>query len=341
MIPDCMGSDPSPTSTPGLPVDELSALASLAEADRSRLAGDDAAVLPAPGGRVCISTDTAVVGVHLHPGMTPRAWGYRACACALSDLAAMASAPLGVVAAVAVPADGWALVPEISAGVEERAFEQGCHLVGGDLVRAAAAGSEAPWSITVTVVGTASGSARGAPVRRTGTRSGHAIYVTGGVGAGAAGLAAFVRGGPSEPLAAAYLRPPDRLAAGRVLAPWASAMMDLSDGLGGDLPRLLSASGCGAQVVLDSLPIDPCVAAELAALAADPVLCAAGAGDDYELLITADPAHESAMRGALARIPHHEGGPVPLTKIGTCADSELTWIHRGAVVAHVPGFAHR
>lgn len=316
-------------------MNEREAIAAVLAADASRANGDDAAIVHVPGAAACVTTDTCVDGVHLHHSMTAEQKGYRAAACALSDLAAMAAQPLAVVAAICVPPGGWPDVPAIAAGVEARAREAGAALVGGDLVSASESGP-APLSIAVTCIGSATANARGRPVLRSGAQPGDALYVTGTLGASRAGLLALERQ-PHDPAVDGYLRPPDRLAAARLLAPVVTAMMDLSDGIAADVPRLAAASGCGAVVELDRLPLDPALVRLLDDTGQDPLRMAAEGGDDYELLIAADPATERQLHERLQLLA---GPPLPLTRIGRCADVGISWLRQGRPVADLQGFFH-
>lgn len=314
--------------------DEPSAVALLLAGDTSGRNGDDAAVLRVPGGLCCVTTDTAIEGVHLLPAMSPREMGYRAAACALSDLAGMAATALAVVCAVSVPEGRWGDVPAIAAGVRERCAELGCDLVGGDLTAAAASGDAAPLSITITCVGTGPGVGRNGLLSRAGARAGDALYVTGQLGSSQAGLEQL-RTGIDTGLATSYLRPPLRQLAARALAAHASSMIDVSDGIASDVRRLADGSGCGFTVELSDLPIDPAVAAQLS-LHGDPAVIAATAGDDYELLLTASPDDEQALRAALQRADTE----LELTKIGAVADIGITYTQHGARVDGLCGYSH-
>lgn len=326
-----------------LPSDELEALARILPAT-DRRNGDDCAVLAVPAGQVCVSVDTAVVGVHLHTALTPAEWGYRAAACALSDLAAMGASPTAILVSVATPTGRWADAVAMVDGARTRAAESGAVVVGGDLVRAGL-DDAAPASISVTCLGTPP--ARGGVVRA-GARAGDIIAVTGSLGAAAAEFHSLTPLTPPTRLTrhergdvpakmGAYRRPPNRLAAGTALASFTTAMMDISDGLSLDLVRLAGASGCGFEVDLDLLPLSPDLEAFPIAQA-DPAVTAACWGDDYELLVTLDAAQFEHARAALSRLG---AGAVTLTKVGQCADTGTTWKRHGGPIQLEQGFSHR
>ena len=227
--------------------------------------GDDAAVLAPFVGQALISTDVAVLGVHLDESLFPlEDLGFKAVASAVSDLAAMGGRPRGAVIAVSSP-PGTDL-EELHRGVADAAAITSCPIVGGDLTRSK------DISIAVTVFGECPG---GNAVLRSGARAGEKILVSGPLGRSAAGLRRR-RSGASlrDELVVAHRRPWPRLAEG-VAARGAgvSAMMDLSDGLGLDLHRLADASQVG--FVLTRLPVADGATEEEAI----------SGGEDYELLI--------------------------------------------------------
>lgn len=240
--------------------------------------GDDAAVLRADG--LAVSADASVEGVHFR-----REWltfpeiGYRAAAAALSDLAAMAARPIGVLASLALPLRDFDAAPELMDGVREAAAAVGAALVGGDVTRS-------PTSLFLDVIALGEASA---PVLRSGARPGDELWVTGVLGAAAAAVLAWSRG--EEPPAAAreaFARPRPRVAAARWLAErgLAHAMLDLSDGLAGDATHLAAASG--VRVVLEPalVPVAP-AALVVAGNAEGALALALGGGEDYELCFAA------------------------------------------------------
>jgi len=228
--------------------------------------GDDAAVLAPFVGEALISTDVAVLGVHLDGSLFPlEDLGFKAVAAAVSDLAAMGGRPRGAVIAVCSP-PGTDL-EELHRGIADAAAMTDCPVLGGDLARSQDV------SVAVTVFGECPG--RGA-VLRSGAKPGDTILVTGPLGRSAAGLRRR-RGGAAldDELVVAHRRPWPRLAEG-IAARHAgvNAMMDLSDGLGLDLHRLCDASDVG--FVLSEVPVARSATREEAI----------SGGEDYELLIT-------------------------------------------------------
>jgi len=230
--------------------------------------GDDAAVLPVPEGESLVaSTDASFEHVHFRrEWLTPREIGARAAAAALSDLAAMAATPAGLLLAIGVPPAWRNELDALARGVGEVAAAALCPIVGGNVTRAG------ELSLTITVLGT---SAR--PLERSGARAGDALFVTGVLGGPGAALDALLRGAtPRDVDRARFAAPRPRIAEGRWLAEHgARAAIDISDGLVADAGHLAAASG--ARVVLDlaSLPCVDGIAPE----------SAASSGEEYELLV--------------------------------------------------------
>jgi thiamine-monophosphate kinase len=266
---------------------------------------DDAARL----GDLVITTDTLVEGVHFLPEDPPQDVAWKLLAVNLSDLAAKAAAPEGVLLNYPLSGGDWDAA--FLAGLDAALRALGTLLLGGDTVSLPAG---APRVLSLTAIGRTA-----APPARSGARAGEALYVTGTIGDAGAGLR-IARGevGP-EALLAAYRRPQPRLAEGRALGGIASAMMDVSDGLLIDAARLAAASGLGVEIALDAVPLSPAYRA----FAGDDRaarLAAATAGDDYQLLFAA-PA-DAILRVPATRIGRLEAGqglrltehglPVPL-----------------------------
>jgi thiamine-monophosphate kinase len=246
--------------------------------------GDDCAFLP---GGWCVSLDVSVEGVHFRrEWLDPAEIGWRAAMAALSDLAAVGATAEAVLVGLGAPADEpVAAVAAIMGGVGDAARELGASVVGGDLTRAA------DLSLAVTVMGRTDH-----PVRRRGARPGDRIWVTGSLGGARAAVAAWTAGrhpeaGPRQ----RFARPVARIAEGRRLAELgATAMLDLSDGLGGDLRHLAAASGVGLVVELDRLPLAEGVAAAARHAGQPPAVFAAIGGEDFELLVTLPPGVDAA-----------------------------------------------
>jgi thiamine-monophosphate kinase len=275
--------------------------------------GDDAAVT-VPGGATATSVDAVVDGVHFHRDQATLVQiGHKALATALSDLAAMGAEAGEAYVVLGVPPDlGEQDCLELVDGIIALAVETGTTLAGGDVTRAPAL------SLAVTVVGHAA-----TPellVGRDGARPGDALVLTGELGAAVAGLlllesprlAAAVPAATAERLRRRQLEPVPRLAAGRALASaGARAMIDLSDGLGGDAAHLAVQSGACLRIDATALPIAEGVAEVAAAVGRDPLELAASGGEDYELLAALPPEQLGIAAAAIG-----EGGETTLTPVG-------------------------
>jgi thiamine-monophosphate kinase len=246
--------------------------------------GDDAAVT-VPGGATATSVDALVEGVHFsRDGAGLRLVGSKALATALSDLAAMGAEPGEAYVVLTVPPDlDEDACLEAVDGMVALAAATGTTLVGGDVTRGPVL------AFAVTVVGHAPAPERF--VRREGARPGDALLLTGELGGAAAGLLLpdLDVPGLAEATAAALrrrqLEPQPRLAAGRALAAaGATAMIDVSDGLGADAGHLAAASAVALRIDAEALPVAAGVAELAAALDRDPLQLAVSGGEDYELL---------------------------------------------------------
>ena len=249
------------------------ALANLASSDAVRLGpGDDAAVVDAGPDGVVVTTDALVDGVHfVLADCGPEAAARKAVGVNLSDLAAMGAQPVGMVVAAVLPRPvDRTLFEGLMAGFRHEAERFDCPLLGGDTNTA-----EGPLVLSVTALGRPGG---GGIVTRAGGRAGQLLSVTGPLGGSGAGR---------------HLTPTPRLAAGEALARLgiATAMMDISDGLSRDLPRLAAASGVGAVVDAGAVPIHDDAEGDLER--------ALHEGEDFELLV-AHAALEDGQREALA-----------------------------------------
>lgn len=235
---------------------------------RARGIGDDAAVLDVPAGEHLVaSTDASVEGVHFRrEWLSPEEIGGRAAAAALSDLAAMAAAPLGMLLAFALPAAWRADVTKLAGGVGAMAEWSGCPIVGGNLAQAS------ELSLTITVLGAAR-----RPLRRSGARAGDVLYVTGRLGGPGAALRALLSARPpSRADMARFAAPVPRLREARWLAErGARAAVDISDGLLADAAHLARASHVTLEIDLAGVPrVDGITPDE-----------AAASGEEYELLV--------------------------------------------------------
>lgn len=293
---------------PGGEFDRVRAVARALGARAAGL-GDDCAVVTSPGhDPLLVSTDVAVQDVHFRlDWITLREAGARASAAALSDLAAMGATPIGLLAAVIAP-DGSMEddVVEVMRGIADAGEPVAAPVLGGDLSAGPA------WIIGITVLGHAP-----APVSRAGARAGDGIWVTGALGGARAALEAWRRREvPAPESRRAFAEPEPRIAAGRWLAEHgARAMLDLSDGLGGDAGHLAAASAVRLELELDLVPVAAAAAAEARRLDLPAARFAAEGGEDYELLVALPPefGHEGARAFASAC-------GLSLTRIGRASD---------------------
>ena len=283
---------------------------------------DDAAVLELGGEHLVLSHDMIAEGVHYLPDDPPADVAWKLVAVNLSDLAAKGARPLGVLLGFTLGDEGWdaAFAEGLAAALAAFAVP----LLGGDTISAPAR------IFGLTAIGRTSG-----PVpSRTGARPGDQLWVTGTIGDAGAGLKALQGMLPrSDALIERYRNPRPRLEAGQRLAPIVTAMMDVSDGLLIDAARMASASGCGIDIALDSIPLSDAFIAACGEARLD----AATAGDDYELLFAAKPVSAEALL-ALA-----EELGLPFSPVGRCAGGAgLALSEAGAPVPLPPslGFEH-
>lgn len=269
---------------------------------------DDVAILPVGDTRLILTSDTMVEGVHYLPTDPPADIGWKLAAVNLSDLAAKGARPVGCLLNYALSGDD-AWDEAFIAGLGEVLDRHAMPLLGGDTVKMPA---ESARSYSLTAIGEATG----AVPTRSGAQPGDRLYLTGPVGDAGIGLAlARADAAATGPLVEAYRRPRPRLAEGALLAPHATAMMDVSDGLLIDASRLGQASG--VAITIDHIPLSP--ALERARGASTAVqIAAARAGDDYELLFT---------------LPRGLTPPVRAIPVGHVAEgSGLTLMIDGAVM---------
>ncbi len=253
--------------------------------------GDDAALLRVPvDHELAVSTDTLIAGVHFPDDTAPADIGWKALAVNLSDLAAMAALPAWALLSLTLPSDDSDWLDGFLDGFDELTRLHDVALVGGDTTRG-------PLAITITAHGFAP---NGVALRRSGARIGDDIWVTGTLGDAAGALAQWQGGGPrSAKLRFRLDRPTPRIAAGLALRGLATAAIDLSDGLAGDLGHVIVASMVGAQIDLGRLPTSRILADHFADEPRRWNLQLSG-GDDYELCFTAPAANALAIERALA-----------------------------------------
>ncbi len=288
------------------------------------LTDDAAAIAPPPGCDIVLKTDGVISGVHFFMEDPADKVARKALRINLSDLAAKGAVPLGFLLSIGLPAGlpaDW--LKAFAEGLRQDAAHYGCPLLGGDTDRS-------PGAVTVYIaaLGTVP---HGTMVRRKGARPGDLVVATGTIGDAALGLALRQRS-RDDPAAAArwklddaardhllgrYLLPQPRNAVAEALRRHASAAMDVSDGLIGDLAKLCRVSGVGADVAVESVPLSP--AARLA-LAAEPALIETvlTGGDDFEVIATVAPDRFEALRQEAA------SAGVTLTQIGTVTAGQGT-----------------
>jgi thiamine-monophosphate kinase len=251
------------------------------------LTDDAALVAPPPGCDLVFTTDAIVAGVHFFPDDPPGQLARKALRVNLSDLAAKGAKPLGFLLSLALPADiseSW--LSSFAAGLKDDADAFGCSLLGGDTDRVTGG-----LSITIAMLGSVP---VGTMVKRAGAKPNDRVFVTGTVGDAALGVQ--LRRGAAwkiplearEHLLSRYLVPQPRNALADILRVHASAAMDVSDGLAGDLAKLCRVSQVAAHVMLAKLPLS---GAAKAVLDAEPAQMESvlGGGDDYEILCTVPP----------------------------------------------------
>lgn len=273
----------------------LAALRAIATHPAAAGLADDTAVLDVAAGRLVLTSDTMVAGVHYRADDPADSIGWKLAAVNLSDLAAKGAAPIGCLLNYALSGDAeWDRA--FLAGLNDALTRFAMPLLGGDTVAMPAG---APRSLTLTAIGRAQPNV---PLR-TGVRPGDTLWVTGSIGG-----AGFGPDGNPRDLGR-YLRPMPRVAEGQAIAALATAMMDVSDGLLIDAGRMAEASSVAIAINLDAIPL---------ALPNLDRVEAATAGDDYELLFA---------------LPADIAPSIPATRIGTAsAGTGLTLTANGADV---------
>jgi thiamine-monophosphate kinase len=277
--------------------------------------GDDCALLqPAPGTQLAISSDMLIEGRHFFADVDPFTLGHKALAVNLSDLAACGAKPLAFTLALALPQVDETWLAAFSKGLFALADAHGCELVGGDT-------TQGPLNICITVFGEVPVvDGKSHALLRSGAKAGDDVYVSGTLGDARLALDAL-RGTlalPADLLAQARRRleqPAPRVALGQALRGVASAAIDVSDGLIGDLQHILRASSAGATI--DTAAVTPLLASRAhadwasAGIGDDKQLeCVLAGGDDYELVFTAPVSAREAVQAA-ARL-----AGTPVTRIG-------------------------
>ena len=258
---------------------------------------DDAAFIkPPPGCEVVLKTDAIVGGVHFFNDDPPDTFARKALRVNLSDLATKGAKPLGFLLTLALPNNiGEVWLTDFAKGLRDDVANYRCPLFGGDTVR-----TPGPVMISIAMFGSVP---EGRMVKRSGAKAGDTVFVTGTIGDAALGLA--IRNGAKWQLSATqrdhlllrYLLPQPRNALAETILHEASAAMDVSDGLVGDLAKLCRVSGVAATIDTARVPLSD---AAQAVIAADPAALetALTGGDDYEILCTVPPAKVDRFRVA-------------------------------------------
>ncbi len=288
--------------------------------------GDDGAVLaPAAGRHLVAVVDTLVEARHFPPTLKPADLGWRAVAVNLSDIAAMGAVPRWMTLALTLADANPDWLEGFASGLFDAAASAGVALVGGDTTR----GEQLV--VSVQIMGEVT---PGKALSRSGARVGDSVFVSGYPGDAAAGLEQLQSESAAEgALVERFCRPRPRLGLGAELADLATACIDVSDGLAGDLHKLLRASGVGAEVDLTAVPIS----AALSAFAPERSLdFALHGGDDYELCFTAPATRTDAVLAAAGR------RDTLVTRIGAVtADPDLVFRRNGRRVdVDTTGYMH-
>ena len=248
---------------------------------------DDAAALMPSGDDIVVTTDAVVEGVHFLPNDPPETLARKALRVNLSDLAAKGATPAGFVLTLALRHSDEAWLKPFAQALGEDAALFGCPLLGGDTVS-----TPGPLMISITAFGRVR---PGKMVHRSGAKPGDCVVVTGTIGDAALGLD-VLKGGPvaaalaqdaaaTETLTARYRVPQPRNALALAVRDYASAAMDVSDGLAGDLTKLCAASGVSAAIDIPGIPLSS-AAADLLARGIVGIEQLIAGGDDYEILCT-------------------------------------------------------
>lgn len=286
--------------------------------------GDDAALLRVPTGQeLVVTTDTLVAGRHFPLQTRPFDIGWKSLAVNLSDLAAMGATPRWFTLALTLPAPNADWLAGFSEGLKALADLHGVALVGGDTTRG-------PLAISITAMGLVTA---GAALRREGAVQGDLVCVTGTLGDAALALQQLDAPDAEPGLRRRLDRPTPRVEAGLLLAAWASAGIDVSDGLAGDLQHILVASQVGAELRADKLPQSP---AFQRAAPADAIALQLHGGDDYELCVCLRGEDYQAVQPALAALG------VPLTRIGSITAEPGLRLREGSSVRAIEprGYQH-
>jgi thiamine-monophosphate kinase len=292
--------------------------------------GDDAALIaPDPGRELICAVDSIVAGIHYPDDLPPFDIGYRAVAINLSDIAAMGGRPRWMTLALTIPESDAGWLSLFAEGLFSAADEAEVSLIGGDTTRGPTT------VVSIQILGDVDPAMA---IKRSGAIPGDSIFATGTPGDAAAGLSMLKDGSDQsdagEYLIGRFVRPTPRVAFAASIAKYASAAIDLSDGLFADLQKLLDASKAGAKLELTSLPYSAALLAKFEY--EDALNFALGGGDDYELCFTSAPLADSEVQ-ALAK--QHQ---LQITRIGKVISGEgISCMKNGEPFEYTdPGYRH-
>ncbi len=282
--------------------------------------GDDCALMAVPAGHeLAITTDTMVEGVHFFAGADPRQLGHKLLAVNLSDLAAMGAEPVAVTLALTIPKIDASWLSEFSQGMAQLAKQFSVDLIGGDT-------SSGPLTLTLQAMGLVP---QGLALKRSGAKVGDFIFVTGCLGD--AGLGLKIEQGyccsSPERVLQQFHQPDPRIAEGLRLRNYASACIDLSDGIASDLKHILQHSGVGARLDWDKIPRSKQVDEYIQT--SNDWLLPLTAGEDYQLCFTVDPDKVASI-------------PIECTQIGEIEAEQGLRIQRSGRISQLEdkGFEH-
>jgi thiamine-monophosphate kinase len=292
--------------------------------------GDDCAVVSSTENQnIVVTTDTLVAGVHFPLGTAPKAIGHKAVAVNLSDIAAMGAKPSWISLAITLPEVNNEWLAEFCIGAFTLCEFYNVQIIGGDT-------TQGPLSITITAQGL---TPEDKYLSRSGAKAGDWLYVTGDLGDAALALQHLKEGVLTESDAIAKVQekldfPKPRVLAGQALREYASAAIDISDGLLADLGHLCQSSNVGANVVLEDVPLSDTM--KKSQLFEDSIEFALNGGDDYELLFTVSEDKKVGLETALS----HTG--TSITCIGQINASQTisTTLNNKTVPIKSSGFEH-
>ncbi len=318
-------------------IENIARIAAVSDPQVVKAIGDDAAVVSLDRTAcLLVTTDILKEGIHFKKEFSsPFILGKKCLSVNLSDIAAMGGAPLYYFVSIAIPPDTpYSFIRDLYRGMNAQARRFCTQLLGGDTTA-----SQDSLVISITLLGRA---AKRTVLYRHGARPGDLIFVTGTLGDSALGLMLLEKGlcSPRCGLVKRHIDPQPRIEAGHVLAcsRAASAMMDISDGLLGDMQHIMKQSGVGSRIFLDRLPLSAAYRRQCPRLSRDFYLPALCGGEDYELLFTVPRRHEKRVR-LLA-----DKQDLTMTCIGETTDKQLGLVvvdRHGKRIRPLPtGFRH-